>query len=85
MPILFGMNPIQRAIDSLGSQAQMAAALGVRQPTISEWARGERPVPIERCVQIEQATQGAVTRKDLRPDDWHRIWPELIPAKQEAV
>ena len=20
---------------------------------------------------------GAVTRKDLRPDDWHEIWPEL--------
>ena len=81
MPILLGMNAIQRAIDSLGSQAQMAAALGVRQPTISEWARGERPVPIERCVQIEQATKGAVTRKDLRPDDWHRIWPELNQAK----
>lgn len=71
------MNPIQRAIDALGSQAQMALALGVKQPTISEWSRGDRPIPIERCVQIEQATKGAVTRQDLRPNDWHRIWPEL--------
>ncbi len=26
---------------------------------------------------IERATNGAVTRRDLRPDDWHEIWPEL--------
>ncbi|MBU6993538.1 transcriptional regulator [Ferrovum myxofaciens] len=30
----------------------------------------------ERCVLIEQISQGVVTRKDLRPDDWHLIWPE---------
>ena len=56
----------------------MAAALGVKQPTISEWVRGVRPVPVERCTSIEQATSRAVMRWDLRPDDWHRIWPELI-------
>lgn len=30
-----------------------------------------------RCVAIERATNGAVTRKDLRPHDWRDIWPEL--------
>jgi len=35
-------------------------------------------VPVERCVQIERATAGAVRRWDLRPDDWHLIWPELV-------
>ena len=41
-----------------------------------------RGVPIEQCVPIERATLGAVTRKDLRPDDWADIWPELaqVPA-----
>lgn len=29
------------------------------------------------CVAIERATGGAVTRKDLRPNDWQDIWPEL--------
>lgn len=38
----------------------------------------------ELCVAIEQATDGAVTRKDLRPDDWHRIWPELVDADHPA-
>lgn len=31
----------------------------------------------ELCVAIEQATDGAVTRQELRPDDWAAIWPEL--------
>ena len=42
-----------------------------------QWTAGVRPVPIERCVPIERATDGAVTRRDLRPDDWQEIWPEL--------
>ena len=29
------------------------------------------------CVSIERETDGQITRKDLRPDDWHMIWPEL--------
>lgn len=45
---------------------------------VSQWCAGLKPVPIERCVDIERATAGAVRRWDLRPDDWHRIWPELI-------
>lgn len=34
------------------------------------------PSPLN-CVAIEQATQGQVTRQDLRPHDWASIWPEL--------
>lgn len=75
------MSPIARAIQHFGNQSALAVALGLRQPTISEWLRGDRPVPIERCTAIEQATAGAVRRWDLRPDDWHRIWPELIGAE----
>ena len=64
-----------------GAQAALARALGVPQSLPSAWAaedkRKRRPVPIERCCAIEAATNGAVTRRDLRPDDWHLIWPEL--------
>lgn len=38
---------------------------------------GQLPEPA-RCVDIERVTKGAVTRRDLRPDDWQRIWPELV-------
>lgn len=31
------------------------------------------------CSAIETFSEGQVTRKDLRPDDWHDIWIELRP------
>jgi DNA-binding transcriptional regulator YdaS (Cro superfamily) len=59
------------------SVAAFARRLGVPPALVSQWRTGVRRVPLERCVSIEQATEKAVTRKDLRPDDWHLIWPEL--------
>jgi DNA-binding transcriptional regulator YdaS (Cro superfamily) len=60
-----------------GTQTELAHKLELPSQLISQWARGVRPVPIERCVPIEIATDGAVRRWDTRPDDWHVIWPEL--------
>lgn len=45
---------------------------------ISQLATKRRPVPAEHCAQIEAVTAFEVRRWDLRPHDWHRIWPELI-------
>lgn len=67
-------HPIDRASDVLGGAAKLAALLGVSAQAISNWK--ERGVPIERCLAIELATNGEVTRRDLR-DDWLTIWPEL--------
>jgi len=36
---------------------------------------------IQLAVDIERVSAGAVRRWDMRPDDWHRIWPELIGAE----
>jgi DNA-binding transcriptional regulator YdaS (Cro superfamily) len=63
------------AIDKAGGPVAVARICGVSQPSVTNWRR--RGVPIERCVQIERATNGAVMRWDLRPDDWAAIWPEL--------
>lgn len=62
------------------SAADLARTLGVSPVLVSQWRKGSRPIPIERCTQIEAATGGNVTRQDMRPDDWARIWPELIKA-----
>lgn len=35
------------------------------------------------CSRIEQRTNCFVTRKDLRPNDWREIWPDL--ATQESA
>jgi DNA-binding transcriptional regulator YdaS (Cro superfamily) len=60
------LSPLDRAITYVGSQKALADALGIRSPSISEWR--QRGVPAGRCVAIERATQGLVTRKELRPD-----------------
>ncbi|MEI6317437.1 MAG: YdaS family helix-turn-helix protein [Pseudomonadota bacterium] len=61
--------------------ARFAAQIGAIPANVSQWRTGLRPVPIERCVPIEVATEGRVRRWDLRPTDWGAIWPELIGAE----
>jgi DNA-binding transcriptional regulator YdaS (Cro superfamily) len=41
---------------------------------------GYKPCGPLLAVLIETHTDGAVTRRDLRPDDWQAIWPELATA-----
>ena len=69
--------PIERACAVVGGQASLAKYLQVTPAVISQWIKGIRPIPVIHCVAIERATSGVVTRKDLRPDDWQKIWPEF--------
>jgi DNA-binding transcriptional regulator YdaS (Cro superfamily) len=71
---------LSRAALLAGGQASLARILNVRSQTVNQWLGGRRRIPYERCVQIEQVTKGEVTRRDLRPDDWQKIWPELTPS-----
>lgn len=69
-------NAIDIAAEACGTLTKLAADLGVSPQVVVNWrARG---VPIERCSDLEAASKGTVRRWELRPDDWHRIWPELI-------
>jgi DNA-binding transcriptional regulator YdaS (Cro superfamily) len=63
-----------------GRASELAAALGVSRSYLSQMAHGQAPISPERCVDIERETDREVTRQDLRPDDWTRIWPELHAA-----
>jgi len=61
-----------------GSAIRLARELGVAPVMVAQWASGKKEVAIARASDIERATEGAVRRWDLRPGDWHRIWPELV-------
>lgn len=81
-------NPILKAADILGGQASLARAMGVQPPTVHQWAKGDRPIPAERCPQIEQLTRGGVRCEELRPDvNWAvlRAKPARKPKQQEAA
>ncbi|MFA7437090.1 transcriptional regulator [Castellaniella sp.] len=69
--------PVREACTVMGGMTPLAKKLGLPVQVVSSWAAGTRPVPIIRCVEIEEITGGEVTRKQLRPDDWWQIWPEL--------
>lgn len=77
-------HPIDVAAAKIGSQAALAELLGVSKGAVNQWKDRERKVPLEHCAAIEAITAGDVTRRDLRPDDWHRIWPELVTMEHPA-
>ena len=67
-----------------GNAVTLAAALGIPASYLSQMASGNRSVSPERAALIERLTEGAVTRKDTRPNDWSRIWPELAIEAEAA-
>lgn len=67
-----------------GRAASLARHLGISQPFMSDMASGEKSIPIQHMPAIEAFTEGAITRKDMRPDDWSRIWPELAQAEHQG-
>jgi len=68
-----------------GRQAALAKAIGAHAPDVSRWADGTRPIPVVYGAAIEAATSGLVTRREMFPDDWQRIWPELADRSTEVA
>lgn len=58
---------IERAAQLMGGQSALARKLGCTSQAVSKMCATGR-VPAERVLAIEEATGGAVTRHDLRPD-----------------
>lgn len=50
------------------SQAELARRVDVTPSMVSQWITGHRPIAAEKVIPIEQATNGAVSRHELRPD-----------------
>ena len=63
-----------------GGHAALAKQLNVSPSFLSQMATGAAPIAPARCVEIEVATGGVVSRLELRPLDGASIWPELYSA-----
>ena len=70
---------IKEASELAGGQTALAAKLGVRQSTVSNWINRDKSVPAERVLAIEAAT--GVSRHRLRPD----IYPAVSPSNEAAA
>lgn len=60
-----------------GNATRLALSLEIPLTYLSQMATGDRSVSPEKAFAIETATDGKVTRRELRPDDFWRIWPDL--------
>ncbi len=74
------MEPLREYLNSLGQAGQ--AAFAIECGTTIGYLRKALSVGVALnplfCVSIERNSLGAVRRWDLRPNDWSKIWPELI-------
>jgi DNA-binding transcriptional regulator YdaS (Cro superfamily) len=69
------LSPIEKACLIADGQGKLAAILGISIAAVHQWVVGVRKVPAIHCATIEKHT--GICRKDLRPDDWQKFWPEL--------
>lgn len=78
---------IQLAAQLLGSQTALAKAAGVTQPAVFKWLAGSSRPNFLSALAIERATNGAVTRHDLRPDIYPNPTDALPPemTKEDAA
>jgi DNA-binding transcriptional regulator YdaS (Cro superfamily) len=56
----------------------LAELAGVDPAYLYQCLTGRRAMKPEEAVRVERVSGRALRRWDLRPHDWHRIWPELI-------
>lgn len=66
------MNLIAYLRESRITQKEFASRVGVTQGRIHQWLAGE-PIPVDRCVLIELASEGRSRVEENRPDlPWRR-------------
>ena len=73
-------NHVERALGLFeGSPTALAREMGdgVIRQQIEHWAKSGK-VPVAHGASFERVS--GIRRWVLYPDDWHRIWPELIGA-----
>ena len=81
---------LRSAIEMLGSQRALADALGITPVAVGQWLqegcnKNARRVPPKQCVRIERLTNGVVSRRDLRPDDWQDFWPDPVISEKKPT
>jgi DNA-binding transcriptional regulator YdaS (Cro superfamily) len=74
------MKLIEYVVHERGRLTRVARAVGIAPAFLAQIASGKRSAPVQYCRAIVGACGGAVALWDLRPNDWHLIWPELTSA-----
>lgn len=76
-----GIVALRQAKEIIGTEAALAAVVGVKQPSVNYILNNGVRVPAEWCIPLERATGGKVTRQQLRPD----LYPTNEDANSQAA
>jgi DNA-binding transcriptional regulator YdaS (Cro superfamily) len=73
-----------------GNTSRLARGINAHQPDVVRWAKEPdehdfRACPPAKCLAIENYTEKLVTRKELRPDDYWTIWPDIEPPQEILI
>jgi DNA-binding transcriptional regulator YdaS (Cro superfamily) len=68
-----------KIITILGGTTKVAKLCGVSVPAVSQWKNNGIPPDklIFLAAELERLSQGVIHRKDIFPESWKQIWPEL--------
>lgn len=56
---------------------EAVARTGTTRGYLKQIAYGNKQASAEIAAAVERETNGIANRKELRPNDWHLVWPEL--------
>lgn len=59
-----------------GGATRFAKQIKVSRSRLSQMVSGITAIPAHKATAIRDATNGLVSRKESRPDDWSDYWPE---------
>lgn len=63
---------------SAADRKSLAEEFGLDDQYLYQCLTGRKAMKPEEAVRIERESSQRLRRWDVRPKDWHRIWPELI-------
>jgi len=83
------MKPIaanRKVLELAGNNhAEVARILGyIDRRNVWQWTKNGKPFPAYHCVTLERHWPGKISRKQLRPHDWMKHWPELASQVEVA-
>jgi hypothetical protein len=77
----------KKIIAALGGPVAVSERLRIRVPSVYGWMAADGGIPDARLIELgaDIEATGLYSRKEIRPNDWQKIWPELISTDLKAV
>lgn len=68
-----------KIIELLGGTTKVAKLCNISPPSVSQWRTNGIPPDklVFMAAELERLSQGVIHRKDIFPQHWKMIWPEL--------